>query len=177
MAEDDEDDLGELLVAKERSTFTLRALIIALENVTEIMRRSSATKTVTEALLWRRWNHLKRCKMNGYINCELLKTYTTSRSTRCGWSKHTREHTWTRRHTMTHVLNERSHSTWSVRMVNGNCGAADRQEYVSERYWSLNCLLPTTEGQDWIGCWMWVADVDIIMPKRVLFVVSLVCSK
>ena len=46
MAEDDEDDLGELLVAKERSTFTLRApLIIALENVAEIiMRRSSATK-------------------------------------------------------------------------------------------------------------------------------------
>ena len=41
--------------------------------------------TVTEALLWRRWNHLKRCTMNGYINCELLKTYTTSSST-CGWS-------------------------------------------------------------------------------------------
>ena len=42
-------------------------------------------KIMTEALLWRRWNHLKRCTMNGYINCELLKTYTTSRST-CGWS-------------------------------------------------------------------------------------------
>lgn len=84
-------------------------------------------KIMTEALLWRRWNHLKRCTMNGYINCELLKTYTTSRSTRCGWSKHTREHAWTRRHVMTHVLNERSHSTWSVRMVNGNCGAADRR--------------------------------------------------
>jgi hypothetical protein len=38
MAEDDEDDLGELSVAKERSTFTLRApLIIALENVAEII--------------------------------------------------------------------------------------------------------------------------------------------
>jgi len=48
-----------------------------------------------------------------------LKTYTTSRSTQ-RLDEHSCGHVEARRHPMTHVLNERSHSKCNSGMMNGN---------------------------------------------------------